>query len=359
MEEHKIEEQKSTKPRRRGSLFWPMLLIAVGIFLLLDNIGVLQGDTWGTVVSLWPVLLIAIGLDNIYKREGLVGATFLIGLGVIFLLANFGFLAVSVWRMVIYLWPVLLIAIGFDIAIGRRSLLGSLIGLVLILVILAGSLWFFGVRVERGQGLTGEVISQELSGATEARITIDAGAGDLQVSAHDDVDMLIAGRVSRQAGMRIEESSSQSGGVIQYSLRSIGPSMIPGRFDSDWGWNLEITKEVPVELSVSLGAGNTDLELKSINLSELSVDMGVGKTTIMFPCEESYSAAINGAIGSIVLEIPGDCGVRIQADTAIVSADLPSNYQKRDNFYYSSNYDASTNRIDISLNLAIGSWSVD
>jgi len=354
-----MEEQKSTPPRRRGSLFWPLLLIALGAILLLDNVGVIRGDTWATIVSLWPVLLIVIGLDGIYKREGLVGATFLIGLGVVFLLANFGYLAVSVWRMVIYLWPVLLIAIGFDLVIGRRSMLGSLIGLVLILAILASSLWIFGVRVERGQGLAGEEISQALGGATKAQIDIAAGAGDIQLGSHDDDDMLISGKVSRQGNLRVEESSSLSGGVIQYSLRSVGPSMIPGRFNSEWGWDVAITKDIPVELEVSLGAGNADLDLTGIKISALSVDMGVGKTTITFSGEGSYLASIDGAIGSIVLQIPADVGVSIQYDTGLVGGDVPSGYQLRNDVYYSPNYETSSDRIDISLDLAIGSWSVE
>ncbi|UCH59300.1 MAG: hypothetical protein JSV61_13915 [Anaerolineales bacterium] len=353
-----MEEQNNKKPRRRGSLFWPLILIALGIFLLLDNIGVLQGNTWATVVSLWPLLLIVIGLDGIYKREGLVGATFLIGLGVIFLLANFGFLAVNVWRMVIYLWPVLLIAFGFDLVIGRRSMLASFIGLVLILGILAGSLWFFGVRVERGQGLAGETISQALNGATGAHIAIEAGAGEVLLSASESENTLISGRVSRQGTMRLEESSSQSGGVADYTLRAVGPS-IPGRFNTDWGWNLEITKEVPVDLEVSLGAGNLELDLAGVNLSDIDADLGVGMLTIQFPDAGSYNANINGAIGSIILEIPRDYGVSIQYDTALVGAEVPSDYRRRDGMYYSPNYDSALDKIDISLDLAIGSWSIE
>ena len=354
-----MEEQKSTPPRRRGSIFWPLILIALGVFLLLDNVGVLQGDSWATIVSLWPVLLIGIGLDGIYKREGLVGATFMIGLGVIFLLANFGYLAVSVWRMVIYLWPVLLIAIGFDIAIGRRSMLGSLIGLVLILAILASSLWFFGVRVERGRGLTSETISQAIEGATQAQIDIEAGAGDLHLAGQADEDILISGSVSRQGSMRVEENASQSGGVFHYTLRSVGPSMIPGRFEGDWGWDLSITQEIPVELEVSLGAGNSDLDLSGVKLSDLNVDLGVGKATIAFSAEGSYRANIDGGIGSIVLVVPANYGVSVITSTALVSASVPADYEKREDGYYSQNYESATKKIDITLDLAIGSWSLE
>ena len=133
-----MSEQKITPHRRRSSLFGPLLLIALGIVFLLSNLRVLQGDIWETILRLWPVILIVVGLDSIYKREGLVGAIFIIGLGVVFLLANFGLLAVDVWTLLLSLWPVLLVAIGIDLVIGRRSLWASLAGLVVLLAILAG-----------------------------------------------------------------------------------------------------------------------------------------------------------------------------------------------------------------------------
>jgi hypothetical protein len=45
----------------------------------------------------------------------------LIGLGVVFLLNNPGILNWSVWDVIFRLWPVLLIAAGLDILIGRRA----------------------------------------------------------------------------------------------------------------------------------------------------------------------------------------------------------------------------------------------
>ena len=59
------------------------------------------------------------------RRGGLVGAAILVTLGVVLLLNNLGYLGWGVWETLGHLWPLLLIAIGLDLMIGRRSILGS------------------------------------------------------------------------------------------------------------------------------------------------------------------------------------------------------------------------------------------
>jgi hypothetical protein len=44
---------------RRNNLFWPVVLIVVGVILLLQNLGLLTFNIWGVV---WPLLLVALGL---------------------------------------------------------------------------------------------------------------------------------------------------------------------------------------------------------------------------------------------------------------------------------------------------------
>ena len=47
--------------RARQGVFWPLLLIALGIVFLLSNFGVITGISWLAVASLWPLLLVLIG----------------------------------------------------------------------------------------------------------------------------------------------------------------------------------------------------------------------------------------------------------------------------------------------------------
>lgn len=134
------ETPSEPPPRSPRSLLFPLLLIALGILLLLNNLGLLglpRGEGW---LRLWPLLLVLLGLDSAFNRGGVAGPSFLIGLGLILLAHNFGMLQVGFWRAVTYLWPLLLIAWGFDFVLPRRSIWLSLIGIVIVLGLLVGAL---------------------------------------------------------------------------------------------------------------------------------------------------------------------------------------------------------------------------
>src|SRR5690242_11383019 len=70
------------------------------------------------------------------RRTPLVGPLLLIGAGLVFLLINMGVLDEGVWVQLLQLWPLLLIAIGLDLLIGRRNPGLSL--LIVLVVLCAG-----------------------------------------------------------------------------------------------------------------------------------------------------------------------------------------------------------------------------
>lgn len=46
-------------------MFWGLILIVVGLFLLLQNLGFIPGGLWDI---LWPVALMAFGLSMVLRR---------------------------------------------------------------------------------------------------------------------------------------------------------------------------------------------------------------------------------------------------------------------------------------------------
>jgi len=238
-------------------------------------------------------------------------------------------------------------------------MVASLIGLMLILAILAGSLWIFGVRIDEGQGLAGDNVFQDLGNTSAAQVVIEPGAGDLHIEAADQGGVLVEGSVYRPRGLQISENRSQSNGKTTYTLRSVGSTaFLPTSFDDEWRWDIGLTTEIPLDLRVAVGAGRTVLDLDGILLSDLRVEMGVGQTIITLPDEGSYNANIDGAIGEMTLIVPKGVGVRVQADTAIVGVNVPSSFFQRNGVYYSSNYDSSDSKVDIQWDLAIGALNI-
>jgi LiaI-LiaF-like transmembrane region len=343
----------------RGSLFFPFLLIVIGLIFLLDNLSVLPGDIWGTVFNLWPLILVGMGIDGLWRRQGIVTAVLWIGVGVVFLLANLGYLTLSILDFSLHFWPILLIAIGFDIFIGRRSIVASLIGLVLILAILVGAVWMFGVRIGTGQMISGEQISQPLQGVSSAQVSISPPAGTLRLQALSEPTGLLVGQVGTPNNQRVLQDYSVNAGRAQVNLHATGSNflMLPGNADQ-WNWNLGLAGGIPVDLKVDMGAGEALLNLSGVDLASLKVGLGVGRAEVTLPQSGSYTAQVDGAIGELVVWVPRSAGISIIPGTALVATSYPPGYQKQGDRIVSPDYNQSADHIDLHLNLAIGSVSV-
>lgn len=349
-----MSEGKQSK-KRGGSLFFPLLLIAIGVILLLTTMGVLQGDIWGYVWTFWPVLLILIGLDGFYKRENMVTATFFIGLGIIFLLANLGYLPVDVWQMILSLWPVIFIAIGFDILVGRRSVWASILGSLVILIILAGSIWLFGYRRANLQISGGQEVYEPLGETARANIQLEPVFGTLQLDALTDSNALIEGNARSGEGIHITKNISREGETTTVIFNTSESAYFPfagggGR----WIWDLSVSPDIPLDLGTNMGVGGTNLELTDLQINDLNVDVGVGQATIVLPEEGRVSGRVDGGIGQITIIVPEGMALRVYSDTGIVSISVPDNYVQSDQGYTSAGYNSADNRTDIYLDLGIG-----
>jgi len=54
--------------RRTGNVVGPLIIIAVGVVLLLNTIGVLQWSAWSEIGRYWPVLVIGLGLSIFWRQ---------------------------------------------------------------------------------------------------------------------------------------------------------------------------------------------------------------------------------------------------------------------------------------------------
>jgi LiaF transmembrane domain len=340
---------------RRPSIFFPILLIAIGVYFLLINLGAVPGNFWSTLWRLWPVLFIAGGLEGFIRRENLVTNSLFVVLGTVFLLCNFGYLHYSVLELILLLWPILLVALGFDILIGKRSIWISLAGVGIFLVILFGVLLYVGGGAQAGEVVLDSNISQPLEGAEMADYDLGIGAGVLKIDPLASDTLLIEGSIPSSGDITVNQSYAVEEGTGFYRLNTEGAfSYAPGTDSKEWNWIFRINQEILSNFKGSLGAGEATLTLSDLSLESLSFDLGAGQVTVYLPDTGDYSGAITTAVGTLTIYVPEGLEVRIQSDTALTAFSAPSGYQKEGNVYTSPGYSDSSNRADLKISNVIG-----
>ena len=349
-----VNLQKKPPRRRLGPILWPLILIAFGVLLLLDNLGMLGQSAWNVMWNLWPLLFIALGLDALFRKREIFGPVFWIGLGGVFLLYNFGVVGWEAWNTLFRLWPMLLVTAGLDILLGRRSVWISLPASLLVLGILAVALNLTGVRVPADTTLVTS-IDEPIGQAKRAEVSLSMAVGDLTVSSLSDSNALIAGEINTSNGAGVRTRSTMRGDTLVYSVEHNNPVVFP--FDDAWQWDLGLTTLIPLELETNMGVGSMGLVLDEMMFETLNVGQGVGEIEVILP-DGDYRAEIDQAVGQIIIEIPKGVPVRLEISRAVTGLTLPDGFERQGDYYYSPGARGAADLMRINISQAVGSITV-
>ena len=351
-------DQASWKYRVNTNIIFPIILIGIGVLFLLNNLGILTGEIWENLLKLWPIVLIAIGIDGILKQESLTFSSVMTVLGIVFLFSNYGRLPFHVWEVLLRLWPIVLIAIGFDLVIGHRSKIISFISMLVISGLLVVILWFLGIQSENQQIGKGAMISQAVPLQEVTSLTIKPGAGSMRIIATDLGEQLLVGQVPTSASHRVSTINVNGNDVIDYNVSGNLTTMIaPSRLD-EFSWDLQVNREVPMVLNVNLMAGEAQANLKDANLQGMNMEFGIGKAVVELPRAGSFKGIINSTIGDLVVIVPDGMGVMIKQNTLLAQIKVPDDYVLNDGVYYSPGYEENAEQIELLVSQAIGRISV-
>lgn len=279
----------------------------------------------------------------------------LIAVGVLMLIANIGWLSWGALLGVLNLWPVVLIAIGADILSGGKY------RLVIVLATLAvGALVYTGATPLSPQPARTETVEQVLGEVQQADIAISSGVSELRVHASDREDILIEGTVQARRGERIVQNADLSGGTATFELTS--EQSRTGFFDFGSGrhaWDLAVTNEVPLELTINTGVGRADLDLSGLQLRGLDIDTGVGETVLTLPDQGSYKARLDTGVGAATIRIPEGVAARVTVDRGVGSVDVSGNFLKNEDTYTSSDYATAEHKVDLEVSSGVGAVTVE
>jgi hypothetical protein len=305
---------QSQRPQRRRGFVFPVLLIVVGVLLFLNYLEVLPWDMW---------------LDS--------------------------------WKF----WPVVLILIGLDLALGRRAN-GLIVAPVLLLMgagLIGGLVWHYWdwTAAPAGTRVVGQ-ITQPLGTLQSARVELNFGAGELNVRSLPSSSTQLAsaqfeGRGANEVRRYFDETEDGAG-----TLRLTGDWWRGFPFfgrDNTRRWDVALSPQVPIALDINAGASSINLDLRDLRISDLRLSVGAVGTNVTFPEKGKTRATISSGAASFDLTIPQGVAARIQHDGALNSLDVDETRFPRDgNHYQSPNYDSADDRLELTLDTSVGSVTV-
>jgi hypothetical protein len=264
-----------------------------------------------------------------YRSSSIVGATVLIGLGVLFLYTN-SHPGIDPWPLLGRYWPLLLIIVGLgklwdyyqiqkNPSGNRRLITGGEIAVIVLIVV-------FVVALSRHRGFHEATARQhegvDYGGAQSAQVDLQMAAGDLQLSG--GASKLLDADLDYNKSSTPEVSYQVNGTEGHLVVKQIEHSHV--RFAPGWGgeknvWDLHLGNKIPMELKVEIGAGRGTLRLTDLPLTKLDVQMGAGSATtdLRGDWKNNLDAHIQGGVGSATILLPRNVGVEVHADGGLGS----------------------------------------
>lgn len=293
------------------------------------------------------------------RRVSLVGPAILIGFGLLLLANNFGLLQGNVWAVALNFWPVILILLGLEILVGRRSTLASaiiaVVGLLLIVgLVVAAIYWGWG-----GVGRSGitEHFVQEMEGAESAIVSLDFAVGDLRVRGLKDSPDLMDARFN---GLPVEHQYEVTAGRGHLQLKSSGGDIVwwPNAAAKNT-WDIALSPRLPLILEVETGLGQAVLDLSGLQVTDFSLSAGVGGVRVILPATGQIMAKVEAGMGGLVLEIPQGMAARIAAEVGLGGLKVDeSRFPRTGKYYESPDYTTADNRVDLRISGGIGAITV-
>jgi hypothetical protein len=257
------------------------------------------------------------------ERRGLFWPLLLITIGLVFLLVNFGFIPGVTVLSLLSLWPLLLILAGIDIAIGRRWPLAALgidvaviaLGLALLAsqpTMFAGTPFFLVGGTNGGE----RDVTVARESATSLSLDLNGGAGRFRVSGGSTT---LVEAHSPNEDLRLRRADFDNGGqhadvrIDQTGNRRVGGATIDVE--------TRIASDIPTDLSINGGAGEFAIDLSSVTIRSAELNVGAASLTLTLPkpTTASVNIEVNAGASNITIDVPEGVEARVTTTGALLS----------------------------------------
>ena len=350
------DSSNSPKLRKETSIFFPLLLIFIGLIILFSNLKIFPVDGWTFLIRIWPIIFIFGSFDDLLNRKW-IGAVINFGIGTILIMANFGFFPMTTWQIIMNFWPVLLIALGLDIIFKRQSIIPTLIGVIMSLLLLLGLSWFI-IQGPLSKEAVSSTINYESIDAEKINLSINTIVSNLSISDNKESDAVVSGEIFLANSEKLNEELNMQGNIQEISLTTSGNVAFPARNMNDgFPWKLALNPETPFNINIKQVIGLQRLDLANLLVDEINSELVIGKMEVVLPDAKIINVNFECIIGEIVLVIPEYIPVTIYLDSGITGVSVGEGFIREGDVIYSKQSRVNEGYI-LNVNLPIGSLKV-
>jgi len=230
---------------------------------------------------------------------------------------------------------------------------------VLLIVMMAGTVIFAGACAVKQVGdLQRQSQSVDVEEARSVRADLRMGAGELNLTGGAN-RLMEADFSYNVADWKPKVSYDVSGDTGELSVKQDIIAGVPvGEARNEW--EVRLNDEVPTDLVVEMGAGESNLDLDSLTLRGLTLHMGSGKTTVDLTGDyaRNFDARIEGGVGEATVLLPSEVGARVTAEGGLGKINAEG-LSREDDSFVNDAYGDSEVTLDVDIQGGVGQITLE
>jgi hypothetical protein len=216
-------------------------------------------------------------------------------------------------------------------------------------VVLAGACSTQGGGAPKVGKMQHDSKSVDPENAQSARVQLKMGAGELNVTGGADqlMEADFSFNVSDWKPKVSYDLSGKKGELVVKQGSAEGGNLSGGARNE---WDISMNDELPTDLAVQLGAGESVLDLDSLTLTGVDLQMGAGKTTVDLTGDyaQDFDANIEGGVGQATVLLPSEIGVKAKAEGGLGKISAKGLKKVGDSYVNEAYGESETNlRVDV------------
>jgi len=266
------------------------------------------------------------------KFSNLFWGGVLVIIGGLFLMDSLGIFEINLWQVS---WPLILILFG--------------------VWMLLGHFW-------RDGNLERQEVTLPLDGMRSAKISIQHGAGRLVVGPGAGPMELATGKFDGGLRYDLRHENDHTKVTMRFQDSAFPFLAVPWIWgpQNQLDWQIQLTDEIPLELTCKTGASDTRLDLTDLQVTNLRVESGASATQIYLPDSVAATKVVfKGGVASVKIYVPENVAARIRLTGGLMSPSVDTNrFPKVGGVYQSQDFESAIHKVELRVEMGLGSVTI-
>lgn len=196
-------------------------------------------------------------------------------------------------------------------------------------------------------------VNVDLGTAERSKLELDLAAGQLNLRGGDGPQLLKGAIEYNVPEWKPMVHTAVIGSSTDITIKQ--PEGHHGGPKVRYVWNLEVNKDVLLDVAVNCGAGQEHLELGNTKLRSVNLQIGAGQVELDLrghPTRD-YDVSVRGGVGQAVLHLPQDVGIWAEAHGGIGHIEVQG-LSKKGNHWENTSYDQAKVNVHVKVEGGIG-----